>query len=242
MGEDVIREDRPTNEPTTGGTGGKRGRSKGTGTADAGGSGGGRGTGGAGVGGTTAPTEKEKPIELAILSPEEQEKRDKRNARRRELRAQRKAEGGATTKKPQKVKGNKGPEIDRTQLNGAIVGFFGIIASRPKCEQWAITEEEADSITAPLCNILRDSDVFEKVAEHSDKISLAMACASVFVPRALVTYQIIKEEKDRERRVKESTKQQERKATTSSAEHDREKPATSKGPAHVMPWYGDPIA
>ena len=156
----------------------------------------------------TEGTAKEKDIlGLAILTEDEKKayenadeterKRLLRNAKRREKYAKEKTEKGEQVKprKVNKKKSTKKDEIDRTQINGVIVGLSTVIASRPNCQHWLLTETEVDSITKPLTEMLKESEIFEKVAENSNQIALVTACLTVFAPRVVTTVMIEKEKK-----------------------------------------------
>ena len=164
---------------------------------------------------TTTGEQKEIIPELAILNDKEKEQYDKadekekkrilRNAKRRERYAKQKAEP-----KPKKVnkKSGKTDEIDRTQINAVISGLTTAIASRPNCQHWMMSNEEIDSITKPLCNMLKESELFEKTLEHSNEIALVTACMTVFAPRIFTTVLI---EKEKNKHVKSTRKTTENK-------------------------------
>lgn len=202
-------------------------RSRGSSTTDSATSSGGNGGRGRGRGGNEQPTDtstttsgeqKEIVSELAILNDKEKEqyqnadekekKRILRNAKRRERYAKQKGEP-----KPKKVnkKSGKSDEIDRTQINAVISGLTTAIASRPNCQHWMMTNEEIDSITKPLCNMLKESEIFEKTLEHSNEIALVTACMTVFAPRIFTTVLI---EKEKNKHVKPTRKTTENKKPT----------------------------
>ena len=107
----------------------------------------------------------------------------------------------APDKKPKKVRKNKkqAPALPVEQVDALIVSLSGIVASRPKCEHWLISEQEAHTISEPLCNILDKYEVFNKVGSHSDAIALMVASVSVFLPRAMISIAMMKEGKKRAR-------------------------------------------
>lgn len=165
-------------------------------------------SGNSGSGATTgATTTKEVVPGLATLS--EQEKRDKRNERRRQRYAEKKAEQGETVK-PRKVNNKTKKQesqalaLNNTQINSLIISLSAVIASRPKCSHWLLTEQEVNSITTPLCAMMKESEVFEKIGEHSNQIALVIACVSVFLPRIIQTVALIQEDKKNEQRVKQA--------------------------------------
>jgi hypothetical protein len=52
--------------------------------------------------------------------------------------------------------------------------------------------------------MMKESQVFEKIGEHSNQIALTVACVSVFLPRVIQTVALIQEEKKNEQRVKQA--------------------------------------
>lgn len=147
------------------------------------------GTGtGAGTGAGT-DTKKEVVPRMAVVNDTEEQKRQERNAKRRERYAQQKAENGQTVK-PRKVTNKKQEDvkaIDKASLNVMIAGLSSIIASRPDCEHWLLSEKEIDSITTPLCNMLAESEAFKGLGNYSNQIALVMACVTIILPRLVVT-------------------------------------------------------
>lgn len=178
-----------------------------------------RGSGGSGSGrsgsGRTETREETKQTseadKLALLtkeeleeynnSDEENKKRLLRNAQRRDRYAKQKANDGGQvkprkvrqTKKPAEVK----PNMDTTQLNAIVLTLSTVVASRPNCEHWLLTQKEIESITTPLAKMMEESKALETIGQYSNQIALTIACVSVFVPRLIITVQKQKEEKAR---------------------------------------------
>lgn len=168
---------------------------------------------GAARGRSTKAEQKEVVSGLPILkdeTPEEKKKREERNAKRRERYAKQKAEQGQTVK-PKKVNTKKKKQddaaIDTNQLNIIIKTISTLIASRPNCSHWLLSDAEIESITTPLTKMMQESDIFNKLGEHSNQIALVTACVTVFVPRIIQTTIIVKENKKRVREVKQSANQ-----------------------------------
>ena len=225
--------------------GGNRADSDSTSTASAGSGDGGRAGGRAGNGDTAGnKTEKEVVPQVVTVDNEEERKREERNAKRRERYAKQKAENGQSVK-PRKVnqtkKQNNEPPFDREQINGLIVGLSAIIASRPNCEQWLLSESEVDAITKPLCAIIAESEKLEVIAQNSNQIALGVACVSVFAPRLLVTVQKAKEEKEKKKDVR---KVEQTKADIERLNRDNNKrdAVNDKKSDNVLPFYGVPIS
>ena len=208
MGRELTERNEPSIREVKRGTGttAGAGRTAGTdtSTADTGtGTGAGTGTGTGTTAGAGTTTEKAELLGVPILK-DEQAKRDERNAKRR---AKYKADKEAgTLPKPKKVSNKKKDEpqaIDKASLNLMIAGVFGVIASRPDCEHWLLTEKEIDSITTPLCNMLKESELFQGMGQYSNQIALVMACATIFLPRLVVSVQKQKERKEQSARIKQ---------------------------------------
>lgn len=266
-----VREDKPTGT----GTGGKRADSECTSTPDTNTSGGSRGRGGNGSGGTTERTEprtaetsteqKTEVSELAILTEEEkaqyrnasesEKKRLLRNAKRRERYAQQKKESGGQVK-PRKVRQSQAkettPVLDVSSLNMIVASLSSVVASRPNCEHWLLTETEINSITVPLSKMLAESQTFSNLGQYSNQIALCMACVTVFMPRLIVTVQKQKEVKKIERtgqhtntNVTDRQERSVRKEKESNRKSDnRNVGNTSSNGSNNgdnVPWYGDPI-
>lgn len=247
MGEIVKgisgQSDRKADRTDAGGTGGHSDSSGTANTRTGAGTGGTGGTGTVGAGGTGNKTEKEIVPQLVTVDSgvsEEERKRLERNARRRERYAKEKAENGQTVK-PRKVKGKKQEQsqFSNEQINSLILSISAIVASRPNCEQWLLSESEADSITKPLLAILAESEALEIVTKNSNQIALAVACISVFAPRILVTVQKIKAEKEKEKVVKDretktDIKKPDKPDNRGNAPHGEK-------PDHGEPFYGLPV-
>ena len=176
----------------------------GTGKGNSGGSssttdtrGDGRSTGsGNGTGNSSGnQTEKELP-KLVTVTDEEQTAEDKRlerNRKRRERYQKEKAESGQTVK-PRKVNKSKTNDVTVTsmtkeQMNALIVSTSAVLAARPNCSHWIITEKEADSITTPLLKMIAESEKLEVIAKNSNQIALVLACITIFAPRIFITIQ-----------------------------------------------------
>lgn len=183
-------------DSTTGaGTGNSSGSTR---AADTRGNGSGTGTGNGSGAGSGETKEKGLP-QLVTVTPEEQsaeEKRLERNRKRRERYQKEKAESGQTVKprKVNKQKNSVAPVTNMTkeQMNNLIVSTSMVIASRPNCAHWMITEKEADSITTPLLAMISESEKLEMIAKNSNQIALVIACITIFVPRLFITIQMNK--------------------------------------------------
>lgn len=255
----------PVNEPAERGSSGGSSTTT-TSTSTTGGTGTG-GTGGTGTGrtGGTETVKGSSVPELAILTDEEkaqylvadetEKKRLIRNAKKRQRYAEKKQASGQDVK-PRKVKGTKKeettPALDVTQLNMIVASLSAVVASRPNCEHWLLTESEINSITVPLSKMLAESAMFANMGQYSNQIALCMACATVFVPRLIVTVQKNKEVKKiaRTGQSTNTTVSDERVGTTgkekksnTGTDRGNDKKSTSNGSnnADNVPFYGVPI-
>lgn len=123
-----------------------------------------------------------------------QKKREERNAKRRERYAKQKEENGETVKR-RKTRKKKDQSPDTTQLDLMLMTVSTIVASRPDCEHWLLTEQEIKSVTEPLARIIAENESLKAMSEHADAIALVMACFTIFVPRLIITSQKVKEKK-----------------------------------------------
>ena len=112
-------------------------------------------------------------------------------------------------RKPKKVinKKAKTNDLDTTQINTLIKTISTLIASRPNCSHWMLSDAEIVSITTPLTKMMQESDIFSKLGEHSNQIALVTACVTVFVPRILTSVMLIKEKKEHDRKVRKQVSQ-----------------------------------
>lgn len=216
-----------------------------TSTTDTRGNGTGSGTGsGTGTGSGEA---KEKGLPQLVTVTEEQTAEDKRlerNRKRRERYQKEKAESGQTVK-PRKVN-NKAKNNDVTvtsltkeQLNNLIVSTSAVVASRPNCSHWLITEKEADSITTPLLKMIAESEKLEVIAKNSNQIALVIACITIFVPRLFVTMQMNKALPKKEKKTdarKQPIRPTEERNKESNIVNDGESTASSSNDDYVLSW------
>lgn len=223
MGEQLDRKDGGTSpeiNPGGGKPSGNSGNGKSTGTPSTGGTGGNR-TGGTGAAGTGK--EKAEPVPVAVV-----------NADNPTVPAPAPAEK-KPEKKPKKVnkKKAKTQTLPTEQVDAILVTISSVIAARPKCEHWLISEAEAHSISEPLCNMLAKYEVFEKVGENSDALALAFAAACVILPRAMQTAAIMKEEKKNERTVKQQQTGENRGGSKQLPNGNAEPPKRSPNAARI---------
>lgn len=220
-------------------------------TAAAAGSNSGSGGTGTGTGTGTGKTEEKKPAAVAILTDEEQKKKDEKNAKRRQAYAKKKAEG--TNAKPKKVNKKKNEELplDTESLKTLVLTISALIASRPDCEHWLLSEKEVESIITPLQKMLADSELFKGAGAYSNQIALVIACITIFVPRLFITVNKANEKKKRkvtgnetDTTVKPGTDIRTAKTETNGTTGTGNRPVATGGKnnANSISWAGSPIA
>ena len=241
MGESIIREieqDKRENR-TSGGTGGT-GNTKSASSTDTGTTGRttGNGTGGTGTGGTTANKEKV----ISTMADVEEEKRLERNRKRRERYAKQKAEG---TQKPKKVNTKKTKEvIETSQIETLIKTISVMVSSRQGQEHWLLLDSEVKAIAEPLTNILKDSNAFSSISEHSNAVALVIACITIILPRTIKSITDISKRKNKEKEVKKNVELRGNKTKNISnvKGNDRSISANDKNNGTNAIWYGDAIS
>lgn len=239
---------RAVNEPISGKAGNDTGADKGqsstsTSSADTRTGDTGR-TGRNGDAGRTGTAEVKSEVVSGLASVDDEEaKRQERNAKRRaRYAAQKEANGG--TVKPRKVNTKKAQSdvIDTTQINALIATVSAIVASRPDCEHWLLTEKEIDSITQPLAKMLAESEALSKINENSNQIALVIACVSVFAPRLFVTVNKMKEKKEREKVVRKPIEKTKGSIDKSGRGNDKRPSTDANVNMDREPFYGVPVA
>lgn len=217
-----------------------------TSSTDTRGNGTGTGSGtGAGTGAGNGKTEEKGILQLVTVTEEQtaEDKRLERNRKRRERYQKEKAENGQSVK-PRKVNKAKSNEVTVTsltkeQLNNLIVSTSAVVASRPNCSHWLITEKEADSITTPLLKMIAESEKLEVIAKNSNQIALAIACITIFVPRLFVTMQMNKALPKKEKKTdarKEPIRPTENSNKESNIVNDGQPADSSSNDDYVLSW------
>ena len=240
MDGSVIEEVKPTRTETRtdGGTGGTGGDTKSKSSTDTGTRTGGTGGRTGGTGGTTANKEKV----ISTMADVEEEKRLERNRKRRERYAKQKAEG---TQKPKKVNTKKAKEvIDTTQIETLIKTISVMLSSRQGQEHWLLLDSEVKALAEPLTNILKDSNAFSSISEHSNAVALVIACITIILPRTIKSITDISKKKKKEKEVKKNVEL--RGSKTKNISNDkRNNGNTAANDTHNGTnaiWYGDAIS
>ena len=240
MGESIIEEVKQVGGKTStdGGTG-TGGGTKSTSSTDTRTRTG--GTGGTGTGGTGGKTVGEKEVVSSMVDVEE-EKRLERNRKRRERYAKQKAEG---TQKPKKVNSKKTKEvIDTSQIETLIKTISVMVSSRPGQEHWLLLDSEVKAISEPLTNILKDSNAFNSISEHSNAVALVIACITIILPRTIKSISDISKKKKKEKEVKKNVELRgsQRKNNSNDKRNNGNVTAYDKSNGTNAIWYGDAIS
>ena len=241
MGESIIEEVKQVGGKTstgggTGGTGNTKSKSS-TDTGTTTGRTGGTGTGGRTGGKTTG----EKEV-VSTMADVEEEKRLERNRKRRERYAKQKAEG---TQKPKKVNTKKTKEvIDTNQIETLIKTISVMVSSRPGQEHWLLLDSEVKALAEPLTNILKDSDAFNSISEHSNAVALVIACITIILPRTIKSITDISKKKKKEKEVKKNVELRgsKTKNITNDKGNNRTTTANDTHNGTNAIWYGDAIS
>ena len=242
MDKSLIREVEQT-RGETGTSGGNRGAgsTKSTSPTDtrttAGGTGGSGGTGGK----TGGKTEKE-VISTVVNVDKEEQKRLERNAKRRERYAKQKAEG---TLKPKKVNTKKTKEvIDTNQIETLIKTVSVMVSSRKGQEHWLLLDSEVKAIAEPLTNILKESNAFNSISEHSNAVALVIACITIILPRTIKSISDINKKKKEKKEVLKNVepRRSERKNINNDKRNNGNVTAYDKNNGSNAIWYGDAIS
>ena len=240
MGESIIKQVEPINRETRTGTGGTGGDTKSKSSTDTGTRTG--GTGGTGTRGTGGKTTTDQQKVISTMADVEEEKRLERNRKRRERYAKQKAEG---TQKPKKVNTKKTKEvIDTTQIETLIKTISVMVSSRQGQEHWLLLDSEVKALAEPLTNILKDSDAFSSISEHSNAVALVIACITIILPRTIKSITDISKKKKKEKEVKKNVEL--RGSKTKNITNDKGNNGnTTANDTHNGTnaiWYGDAIS
>ena len=240
MDGSIIEEVKPDKRETgaSGGTGGNGGSTKSKSATDTGTRTG--GTGGTGTGGTGGKTTGEKEV-ISTMVDVEEEKRLERNRKRRERYAKQKAEG---TQKPKKVNSKKTKEvIDTNQIETLIKTISVMVSSRQGQEHWLLLDSEVKALAEPLTNILKDSNAFNSISEHSNAVALVIACITIILPRTIKSITDISKKKKKEKEVKKNVELRgsQRKNITNDKRNNGNTTANDTHNGTNAIWYGDAI-
>jgi hypothetical protein len=129
---------------------------------------------------------KEKKLQAGILQKEPIPIQNMGENAKEEIKEEPKKEDkNATAKEIKQIK---------EMTSGLLVAVFGLVSTRAG-SHWAITEDEAKTVSNPLINILNKYDLFKKISKNVDSLALLAATATIIVPRSLMTIEQRKENK-----------------------------------------------
>ena len=239
MDGSIIEEVKPARREAGTGTGGTGGDTKSKSATDTRTERGGNRSGGSG--GSGGKTTNEKEVVPPMVDVEE-EKRLERNRKRRERYAKQKAEG---TQKPKKVNTKKTKEvIDTNQIETLIKTISVMVSSRQGQEHWLLLDSEVKAIAEPLTNILKDSDAFSSISEHSNAVALVIACITIILPRTIKSITDLSKKKKKEKEVKKNVELRgsQRKNITNDKRNNGNTTANDTHNGTNAIWYGDAIS
>lgn len=131
-------------------------------------------------------------------------------------------------KKTAKKKTEETSAFSSQQISMLLVSLSGVVASRPNLSMFALSEMEAEQIATPLSNILAKSEKLSAVGEHADAIALVSACLIIMLPRFMLYFETVKQNKIKANGgVKIVDKRKDKEAK--SAGNNREASRTSSG-------------
>jgi hypothetical protein len=87
---------------------------------------------------------------------------------------------GATTQKKKETK------LASKDITPLLMTVFSLVSLKAG-EHWSLSDEEADSISKPLVNILDKLDLTEKVSNMSDGAGLVLALIMIVAPRVMIS-------------------------------------------------------
>lgn len=143
--------------------------------------------------------QKEKPAEVPVILPTmtaEEKKKEAARIRAKKARDRKKAEKEAAEKKA------AGKDMfNNEQLTTLLVTLSAVLAARPGCGHWQLSQMEAQQIINPLCNIVKANTKIEDLGKYADHIALTIACVTILVPRLIVTVQQMQADRAKKKEV-----------------------------------------
>jgi hypothetical protein len=93
-----------------------------------------------------------------------------------------------------KVEEKKVEGLSANDVTPILQGLFGLVSLKAG-EHWNISNQEAEQVAKPLCNILVKLNLSEKVSNISDGTALVIALLTIVAPRVILTASAKKVEK-----------------------------------------------
>ena len=157
----------------------------------------------------------EKPGDVPIMLPtmtDEEKKKLKERERAKRYREKKKAEKQAQAQ-PVEMFNNE-------QLVALVVTLSGLIAARPGCQHWQLTQPEAQQLVTPICNIVKANTNIQDLGKYADHIALVIACVTILLPRAIISIQQLAQQRGKKKEVVRNGYET-GKTAESNAEHSR---------------------
>jgi hypothetical protein len=106
-----------------------------------------------------------------------------------------KAESKRGRPKGSTQKEKKEKKLQGSDISPLIQTVFSLVSLKAG-EHWQLSNEEVDSLSKPLCNILDKLNLTEKVSNMSDGAGLILAVIMIIAPRVMITIAQKKEKKE----------------------------------------------
>ena len=121
--------------------------------------------------------------------------------------------------------------------------FRSMVSSRPGQEHWLLLDSEVKAIAEPLTNILKDSNAFSSISEHSNAVALVIACITIILPRTIKSITDISKKKKKEKEVKKNVELRgsQRKNITNDKGNNGNTSTNGANNGTNAIWYGDAI-
>lgn len=97
-------------------------------------------------------------------------------------------------KPKRKRRTKKNPDTD--SIESIIRATSNIVSSKESMSHWKLADSEIKSIAEPLSKILVEYELTKNLEKYGNHVALVTACASVVVPRTLLSLQIAKSKKE----------------------------------------------
>ena len=119
-----------------------------------------------------------------------------------------------------------------------------MVSSREGQEHWLLLDSEVKAISEPLTNILKDSNAFNSISEHSNAVALVIACITIILPRTIKSISDINKKKKKEKEVKKNVELRGSQAKNISnvKRDDRSISTNGANSGTNAIWYGDAIS
>ena len=119
-----------------------------------------------------------------------------------------------------------------------------MVSSRQGQEHWLLLDSEVKALAEPLTNILKDSEAFSSISEHSNAVALVIACITIILPRTIKSITDISKKKKKEKEVKKNVeiRGSQRKNITNDKRNNGNTTTNGANNGTNAIWYGDAIS